>query len=99
LRIDLDKHCILLAAIGLISATLVLACGDDPDTGAIPATTPTSDAAPGGDRAMPTRDAVGDYRGLTIEQARELASFDVVLPDEIPYGLESPTIMLFRRRH
>jgi hypothetical protein len=48
---------------------------------------------------MPTRDAVGDYRGLTIEQARELASFDVVLPDEIPYGLESPTIMLFRRRH
>jgi hypothetical protein len=43
---------------------------------------------------MPTPDAVGDYRGLTIEQVRELASFDVVLPDEIPHGLESPTIML-----
>lgn len=91
-----DWHMMLVVGVAVVSASMMWACGNestsDGDSGTL--ATPTQDTSPIADMTLPTPDALGDYRELTVEQARALATFDIVLPDDIPAGLEAPTIML-----
>jgi|GEM_PF-3800100 len=61
--------------------------------GSTTATTTSQDPS-----ALPTPDGSGAYRGITIEQARQLVPFKVVYPEQVPDGFEPPELTVVELR-
>lgn len=101
-----------LAAVAFIAVGVLLALvfgsgGDDPETqpgvGGSPEATATvapATATIGSQdpSALPTPDETGTYRGITVEQARQIVQFEIVMPERVPEGLEPPELTVVELR-
>jgi len=62
---------------------------------AAPATATTGNQEPS---TLPTPDGSGTYRGITVEQARQIVQFEIVMPEHVPDGLEPPELRVVELR-
>jgi hypothetical protein len=101
-----------LAAVAFIAAGVVLAMifdsrADDPDARPGVAASPeatatiapaTATIASQDSSALPTPDRNGTYRDITVEQARQIVPFEIVVPEQVPEGFEPPVLSVVERR-
>lgn len=81
-----------LAILVIPAVALTLACGTE-DTATVPDATATTPAAETEAMSYPTPDSSGLYRFTTIDQARQIVPFPVVVPEPMPVQFEMTGVL------